>query len=293
MSIKKNHLILSLKLLLIVAAFILIFQKADTAKIGGYLTAINPIAVILSYLLIVFAQIISALRMQYYFKTEGVNLNTKFSSGLYFVGMFLNTILPGGIGGDGYKVYLIGKLASFPRMKILRILISERASGLLILMLLTFFIAYFSDVKNLILHAPILLILGAIITIPAYFFSIRILLNEQPKTAIGAAPYSLLIQLSGIAIIVTILAGLGLDITQFSNTSGYIVLFLVSSVLSILPISIGGVGIRELSFMYGATLLGLNPELGVAIALIYFVINLLCSLNGLFFWHKLERMYKV
>jgi uncharacterized membrane protein YbhN (UPF0104 family) len=290
MPIKTKYLLLTLKLLVIIAAFALIIHNADTTKIAGYLTAINPLALLLAYLCIVFAQFVSALRMQYYFKAAGLTLNTKFCTGLYFTGMFLNTILPGGIGGDGYKVYLVGKLASFPRMRILKILLSERASGLLILLLLTYLIAPFSGLQNL-PYFTLLLAAAAVITITGYFGSIRVLLNELPKTAIGAAPYSLLVQLSGVAIIVIILAGLGIDISQFSNTSGYIILFLISSVLAILPISIGGVGIRELSFMYGASLLGLDPELGVAIALIYFVVNLICALNGLWFWHRLERVF--
>jgi uncharacterized membrane protein YbhN (UPF0104 family) len=288
--IKNKYLILTLKLLLIIASFALIIQKSDLNKIANYFTSINPLAILISYLILTFAQVISALRTEFYFKSEHIHLKKKFSIGLYFVGMLFNTILPTGIGGDGYKLYIIGKLTNAKHSKILRILLSERASGLFALLMLIVFITPMSKIFE-IDHIQILLAIGFLITIPVYFFGIRKLCKEKAKTAIGAMPYSFIVQLCGVIIVTVILWGLDFDTSNHLATNSYVVLFLISSVLSVLPISIGGVGIRELSFMYGASILGLDSELGVSIAIIYFVINLLCSLNGLIFWHRLEKMY--
>lgn len=289
--IKNKYLILALKLLVIVLAFALIINKSDVNKIASYFTSINPLAIFIAYLMLTFAQIISALRTEFYFKTENIHLKKKFSIGLYFVGMLFNTILPTGIGGDGYKLYIINKLSNAKHGKILRILLSERASGLFALLMLIVFITPMSMIWQ-IDHVATLLIIGFLITIPAYFIAIKKLCKEKAKTAIGAMPYSFIVQLCGVIIVTTILWGMGFDTSNHPATNSYVVLFLISSVLSVLPISIGGVGIRELSFMYGASILGLDSELGVAIAAIYFVINLLCSLNGFFFWHRLEKMYR-
>jgi uncharacterized membrane protein YbhN (UPF0104 family) len=292
MKLKKKHAMLLLKITVIAACFAVIYSKADTTKIAQYLSMVNPLAILLSYAILTLAQFISALRTQYYFRQEGLHLKKKFTVGLYFVGMLFNNVLPGGIGGDGYKLYLVNKLANFPRMYILRIFISERASGLFALLLLGFLIAPFSEVSSKFSYANVLIIPALLITTAGYFTSIKILLKEKPKTAIGAMPYSLVIQLLGIAIILTIFFGTGINSNNSSETNSYIILFLISSVLSILPISIGGVGLRELTFMYGGALLGLNPELGITIAIVYIAVNLLCSLNGLIFWHRLEKLYK-
>ncbi len=282
--------ILALKLIVIAVAFAVIFSKADTDKIALYLKMVNPVYLLGAYLALTLAQVISAFRVKYYFKTQGLEFNNKFAVGLYFVGMFLNNILPGGIGGDGYKIFLLGKLADFPRLTSLRLLLSDRASGLFILMLLAFGIAY-SCFAQAIPIAKLLLPAAAVITIITYFTGIKLLLKESPKTAVIASLYSFFVQILGIVVILAVLAGLGFHFANYNETAGYVLVFLVSSVLAVLPISIGGVGIRELSFLYGANLLGLDPERGVAIAIIYFVINLACSLNGLLFWHRLEPMY--
>jgi uncharacterized membrane protein YbhN (UPF0104 family) len=282
MPIKKNHALLLVKLLFIAAAFALIFWKADIGRISFYLKNVSPFIILLSYVVLTFAQVVSALRTRFYFASVGLELDKKFSIGLYFIGMFFNTILPGGIGGDAYKIYLIHKLKNFPRMKSLRVLLSDRASGLFILLMLLFFLVFFSDVSIVTQYAKIAVLLAVPITILCYFFGIKTFAKELPKTAIFAMPYSFIVQLCGILIVIIILSGLG--ITSGVEAAFYIILFLISSVLSILPISIGGVGLRELTFMYGAPLLGLNPELGITIGIIYFLVNLLCSMNGLAFW---------
>ncbi len=292
MLLKKKYILLIIKICVIVAAFALIFHKADTEELLHYLKSANPLSLIAAYVFLTFAQIISAYRTRFYFASSGLNFNNKFAVGLYFVGMFLNNILPGGIGGDAYKIYIIGKLSDFPRLTSLRLLISERASGLLLLILLSVFFAFFSNLGNVMPHVNLFLLLIVIITIPCYFISIQVLLKEKPTTALRASTYSFFVQIAGAFIITAILYGLGKDITNISDTSGYIMLFLISSVIAILPISIGGAGVRELTFMYGGKLLGLDPEIGIAIAMIYFLVSIICSLNGFIFWHKLEKLYK-
>jgi hypothetical protein len=36
----------------------------------------------------------------------GLKLNPKYNLRLYFLGLFYNVLLPGGIGGDGYKIFM-------------------------------------------------------------------------------------------------------------------------------------------------------------------------------------------
>jgi uncharacterized membrane protein YbhN (UPF0104 family) len=50
-----------------------------------------------------------------------------------------------------------------------------------------------------------------------------------------------------------------------------------------LPISIGGVGVREAVFIYGLGALGLPSESGVAFGVIFFLITAVSSFFGLFF----------
>lgn len=291
MKITKNHIILIIKLLVISAAFALIIEKSDTAKILSYIKKVDPLAIISAYLFLLLAQIISSYRTKFYFSSSGLELNSRFSIGLYFTGMLYNNILPGGIGGDAYKIYLIGKLANFSKITAFRLIISDRASGLFILLMLAFWFARFANIPYITTYSDLLIGICALITIPCYFISIKLLLKESPVTALKASIYSLFVQLCGVAIVISVMAGLGVDLSG-PMPPNYILLFLTASVLSVLPISIGGVGIRELTFLYGASWLAIDAELGITIGIIFFVISLICSLNGLFFWHRLERMYK-
>ena len=68
----------------------------------------------------------------------------------------------------------------------------------------------------------------------------------------------------------------------------YLTLFLVSSVVAVLPISIGGVGVRELTFLYGFGLLGSDANSGVLFSFLFFLITALSSLAGTLFLHKTE-----
>ena len=288
--IKKNHLILVLKVFIVTIAFFLVFKNADIAKISSYVKNADILLLAIAYIFLFLAQIISSYRMRFYFSSEGVKLNPRFSIGLYFTSMLYNNILPGGIGGDAYKVYLVSKLANFPKLKSLRLLLSDRASGLFVLLLLAAAAAYFTNLSEIISYFNVLLLLAVIALVPCYLISIHSILKEQPKTALQASIYSFFIQILNVAIIVAIAASFDFDIftPQISN---YILLFLVASVISIIPISIGGVGLRELTFLYGANLLSSDSELGIAIAMVFFVINIICSLNGLIFWNKLEKVY--
>jgi hypothetical protein len=290
-NMKKNYAILSIKILFILTSFALILWKADVSKIFGYIKNTNPLYLFAAYLIMSLAQITSAYRMRFYFAGAGVELGRRFSIGLYFTAMLFNTVLPGGIGGDGYKIYTIGKLAKFSRLLALKLALSERASGLFALLFLTVIFYFFAKFPEIIPHQNVIIIVLNILLIPLYFISIAVLLKEKPLTAIISQAYSIPIQLLNAAIAFTLLIPLGIN-NSFDITMSYMVLFMLSSVASIAPVSIGGAGLRELTFFYGAKLTGLNAELGVALAILFFIINILCSLNGLIFWHRLDKLYK-
>ncbi len=288
---KKRNTILAFKIIFILAAFAFVFWKADTTKIWGYIKATNPLYLLLAYFIMTLAQIASAYRMRYYYSKDNLQLNSLFSIGLYFTAMLFNTVLPGGIGGDGYKIYTIGKLTGFSHLRAFKIALSERASGLFALLLLTSVFYIYTDFPNLITYQNHIIAALTLLLIPTYFISIRVLLKEKVKTAIGAIFYSVLIQLLNVVIVLVILIDLGAGTNSISTIMGYVVIFMVSSMASILPVTIGGAGIRELTFYYGAKLTGLDAEMGVAVAFLFFVVNITCSLNGLFFWHRLGRLY--
>jgi len=86
----------------------------------------------------------------------------------------------------------------------------------------------------------------------------------------------------------TILASLSIDHAVLE----YLTLFLVSSVVAVLPLTIGGVGVRELTFLYGLGYIGEEPSLGVTFSFLFFMITALSSLMGLFLLNRVTHTPK-
>ena len=92
--------------------------------------------------------------------------------------------------------------------------------------------------------------------------------------------YSALVQIAQLGTAYFILKALGVD----ENIIAYLVIFLVSSITSVL--SIGGFGAREITFYYGALLLNLNETVAVSVSLTFFFITEIVSLFGIYFHFK-------
>lgn len=285
----KQKLLLIAKLLFISAAVFVIVQNADMEKIGKYIATSNLFYLFVAYVSLMVSHLISAYRTQFYFSNEDVHLNTKFNIGLYCLGMLYNNVLPGGIGGDGYKVYKINKLTNFPSLSAVRLLLSDRASGFYMLIMLTLIMAFFID-TNGIPHYKAAVVLLMVINTIGYFICAKLILKEPPKIAVLAARYSFFVQILNIVSIYFIITGIN-GIISVNEILIYSSIFMISCVSIVIPVSIGGMGIRELVLFYGSSLMDVDPEKGVAIALMFFVINFISSLTGLAFLHKLDNLY--
>lgn len=285
----KNLLLLCVKLLVLAGGIALIIFQTDLSRLGNYLKTMSPWFLTLAIFTYSAAQIISAFRGKYYFKRHRIRILPRFAIALYFVGMLYNHILPGGIGGDGYKVFVVSKLFHVSKLKTVGILLRDRASGLHGLCLTILALSCFSPTIHTLPYYPFFIAAGWLILTLGYFISSRIILREHRRIAIGAIPYSLAVQTMVVLVATLILTGLGYHQAQ-GDLVNYLMLFQIASALSILPISIGGAGIREAGFIFGAPLLGLEAELGVALAIIFFIVNLLCALYGLCFIHRLKDL---
>ncbi len=194
--------------------------------------------------------------------------------------MFYNLFLPGGIGGDGYKVYLIKKYFKTEGIKkIVTAAFLDRISGLIALVFLCLPLLMLTSIYLLFSDPGINL--GMFVLIGIYY-PIVILINRKIfksfKKAFPATDFqSLLVQVSQLLCAFLILRGLGVHSFEFD----YLELFLISSVAAVLPLTIGGVGIRELVFIYGYKYLVVDKNLAIAFTLTFFLITAISSLTGI------------
>lgn len=223
------------------------------------------------------SKIVSALRLNLYFSQMKLALSTIDNLKLYYLGMFYNLFLPGGIGGDGYKIWLLHKRYHAPVKRLMMATLLDRVSGFVALVVFACLLWPFSRLSLYIPFAWMAPGIALIVSLGFWWGHQRFFALFHPvffqTSLLGAAVQLLQLCCAGM-----ILVALGCD-----HLSDYLLLFLISSVLATLPLSVGGIGIRELTLLYGAGILGDKGVEAVLFSLLFFTITALSSLVGLFF----------
>lgn len=270
----------------------LVLRQADWEAIRGYASSMPALLLVVAFLVFTLAQFASAARMNVYYKYLGKPLRFGYSIRLYYVGLFYNILLPGGIGGDAYKVYLLKKQKDYPVREGILIQLANRANGLLVLLLMVYAMLPFMDLP--LPYPTIYAIMAAltIITIIGYIIALRTLLKSVAGAEWRALPYSMAAQLLNVICMLLLWSGIASD----GYMAEFIFLFQVAAVAGMIPIAIGGLGIREFTFFYGAKWLAeqsgnpINSELGVVISLLMFAITVASALVGLLWLHRISKM---
>ncbi len=72
--------------------------------------------------------------------------------------------------------------------------------------------------------------------------------------------------------------------------SPYLLIFLLSSLVAIVPSILGGVGLRESLMTFGAEYFQLDSHLAVLISLVFYVISLLIATSGIYYILRPSRL---
>ncbi len=260
---------LLIKILFILFAFYWIFHKIPLNEFKN-ITIKNPLFLILAFLFYNLSQIISTKRVDTYLKNINIKLKFKSQLILYYLGMFYNTILPGGIGGDAYKAFKYQKEFKTGYKKIVKALLIDRLSGLFAIFLLLGILSFFTSIK----YALFLTLL--LITPFIFYFVHKVFFIEFKTSFLKSFFYSLIIQTLQLITFISILLSLGINYKLIDLS----ILFFISSIISVIPISVGGIGLRELTFLYGSEFIHINPAPVIMAGFLFFVVNLLSSLIG-------------
>lgn len=262
------------KICLTLLALYLVYRKIDKAILLGILQKIQFIWLIATFILFNISKVFSAIRLRGLLGNIGIDIEQKTNLKLYYQGMFYNLFLPGGIGGDGFKTYVLNTYKQAPLKKIIGTMLYDRLSGLIMLCLLAFIIG--SMVLN---RYQLYFIVATILCLPVGYVFTKLLFPSHTKNFIHSQVYSLGVQMSQLLSVICILKALGIGIIAYFS---YLLLFLISSVAAVIPFTIGGAGARELVFLYGEKLTNTNAETGISIGLIFFCITAISSFLGAF-----------
>lgn len=281
-------------------SYLLIFV-IDISEIQSIISKANFIWGIIAYMFLTLSVVVSVFRWRSILKYDGINVRKLTLLKIYYIGHFYNMILPGALGGDTVKAYKTanqgtdsGKLAASVPM--------ERLGGLLaivIMLMVGGFIAPISIRLRLILFSlSTVIICICMILATEYGKQIgRYVASLNPIVSRGWSKhiidmfdtFSNLRQYDFVAII------LAYSIIYFSislltlHSIGrafgvdlpipfLIAIIPVVRLSNQLPISMGGLGVRESMFVYFFSMINISSELSITIGLANYS---LVAINGL------------
>ncbi|MCX2720451.1 lysylphosphatidylglycerol synthase transmembrane domain-containing protein [Lentiprolixibacter aurantiacus] len=274
----KKALTTAVKLLASAVLLYFVFNKIQLQDVLQTLGTTDPYYLFLALLAFMASKLLAAFRLNAYLHQLNVLLTHMSNLKLYLLGMFYNLFLPGGIGGDAYKGYVLKKEYGIKTKRVVAIMVLDRLSGLLLLFIYACFLGIMLETSS---QTGI-----RIAIISALFLSLAVfwLLNKRFFDYVfpvfwKSVGYSAGVQLLQLVSVFLIWKSLGLHMALVP----YLFVFLVSSIVAVLPVTIGGIGSREVVFLYGSLWLGLDEGSAISISVVFFLITALVSLFGMIY----------
>ena len=253
-----------------------VFSKVDFNKIKDRMVHANywwMLAAVFFYFL---SMVASAWRLLSFFKCINLNLDTRFNFRLYLLGIFYNFLLPGGIGGDGYKIYLLKKRFKLPAKKVFWAIFFDRFSGLWAIGLIIVCLKLFIPQIPIHFAIPVAIFgIGSVV----YYFIVKKFFPEFGEHFFKGHAKAVLVQSLQILCIIMVL--LGQDFT--GKFAPYLLSFLLSALAAVVPVTIGGIGARETIFQKLSPIFHMDVNLAVYISISFYLISLLVALTGIYF----------
>lgn len=284
----RKKLLTALKIIVSAVLIYFIFTKIELNDVLQTLKKSDPLYLFLALLFFVFSKVLSAFRTNLYFHQIGAKVSQLSNLKLYLLGMFYNLFLPGGIGGDAYKGYVVQKEYQPGTKKVVSSLLLDRLSGMLLLFVYACILALLS--QNELFQSFYWLIVAAIpLSVVVFWFVNKTFFPTTLPVFWQSIGFSALVQLAQLICVLFILKSLSVDL----DTVEYLFVFLVSSIVSVIPLTIGGIGSREVTFLYGAKWLGLDESTSIGISFTFFLITALTSLLGVIYHFKKPKLQSV
>ncbi|SEL82710.1 conserved hypothetical protein [Halomonas daqiaonensis] len=279
---------------------------------GEVIDAVGPLApgwILLALALTLPQMLLSAWRWRLTASRLELSLSWGRALREYYLAMFLNQVLPGGVAGDATRAWRHSR-ASGRRGSAWRAVIIERASGQLAMLVLTLLVVAISPLwQGLIGEALASLsspgwLIGATLMLVIGVPVMRHLVRQPPAALAGLGEDlrrsllassvwprqlagSLLVVLSYALVFVCAARAIGVTLPLGTLMS------LVPPVLiaMLIPLSLAGWGLREGAAALVWGLVGLAPAEGVAVSMAYGLLVLLASLPGAMFLPGLVRRF--
>jgi len=243
----------------------------------------NPVYLVVALMCYATSQVLASSRLRSFLTAIGLRVSERYNLRLYQVGLLYNFFLPGGIGGDGYKIYFLKKNHAIRGRRVLTAVFFDRLSGLwalsVIICCLVMFMPRFR-IPNMLVIAVLMVGTATYIYVLWRFFRdffARFIITHVKALAVQG------LQTCGAVLIL-------LALNHDGKFSPYLLVFLCTSLVAIIPSVLGGLGLRESLMGFGAAHFGLDIRLAILLSLVFYLISLLVASSGAYYILRPQRL---
>lgn len=278
----------------------------DWEPVANALMGIPPLDLVQAVLWLLMGYVVAAWRLQMLCRTAGVHVPLRTFASTYSMGLFFNCVLPTAVGGDAVRIVLLVR-RGYPLRPLVVAGVVDRllgfvALGLMSGLALTLAPFWFPQASNVsvMLGAAVLgatLTGGAILLAlargmdfwPARMgserFAAGVARYRESVRALYSAPRAIMFAL-GLSVVANILVTFsylfcGGTLLGDFPWQGYFIAAPLVMLFQIFPVSLGGLGVRELTTVGTLMWLGANETQAVAMSLAYLGVVWLSVAPGL------------
>ncbi|RCH56702.1 UPF0104 family protein [Mucilaginibacter hurinus] len=274
---------LVLKITVTSALLYYVFSKVPISDVKDRLLKANYWWMTVALVCFFASTMVSSWRLLSFFRSIDLNLSRRFNFRLYLLGLFYNFLLPGGIGGDGYKIWLLNKRYKLPAKQVFWAILFDRLSGLWAIGFIICALIIFIPQIDVHLAIPgAIFIVGSII----YYFVAYKFFKEYTRFFFQAHAKAVLVQGMQVLTIIFVLFGQNFE----GKFAPYLLSFLASALAAVVPITIGGAGARETIFTQLSGVFNMDVGLAVFLSISFYLISLLVALTGIYYVIRTSRL---
>jgi uncharacterized protein (TIRG00374 family) len=278
-------------------AFYYIYISVEPGVIRSILERVRVDHILAAFVVYISAQFASSKRFQYV--VEGFNEKISFISSLrlHFLGLWFNQVMPSGIGGDLFKLIRLKEF--FGYQNAFKFIFLDRLSGFAILLLSVFILLpfYLSALGNFPISTVLIVLVECIflffcvgliaLKVAKYFaksiylrvsnFLVSMLAFANLNNLWSQFWTSSIVHFFGILTYAQIALSIGVDVSLFNYILTVPLIFLIS----LLPLSFAGWGVRELAAVSIFGYIGIEREEAFIISVMYGILLIIVSLPGI------------
>jgi len=262
-----------------------VFSKVPFEKVKNRVENADKIWVAAAIICYFISMVIASWRLLSFFKSIGLKLDYRFNLRLYFLGLCCNVLLPGGIGGDGYKIYLLHKRYKLPTKKVFWAIFFDRLSGIWAIGLLTVSLIILIPQVTVFTgyYLPIGVFFGGSIL---YYIVAKRFFKDYFNNLFSAHAKAIGVQAMQLLAVGCLLLAQP-DQYKFAP---YLLTFLISSLSAIIPFSVGGAGVRDAFFLKLAAPFHLLTDMALYLTITFLLISVLVGLFGVYYIIRPTRL---